>query len=250
MTDSVGGTPERGLHGHPFDANIARLALAELVGTCLLVMTIVGAVVAAVLAERIAGAPYGSLAVPLAGGAGLATGIAALGHISGAHFNPAVTIGLAVNRRFPWRWVPAYVCAQIAGSALASTAIWAIYGARAKSVAKLAAPSPGSGVRIGQAFTAEAIGGFLLVLVVVAVATDERAVRSVSSLTIGLALLVGILVTGPVSGAGLNPARSLGPMVVASSYRSWWLYLIAPIVGGCLAVAVYDRVLRAGHQQG
>lgn len=246
MSDPGRSVPTRGLHGHSFDANLVRLAVAEFVGTCLLVMTIVGAVAAAALAEGIVGAPYGSLAVPLAGGAGLAIGIAALGHISGAHFNPAVTIGLAVNRRFPWRWVPAYVLAQVAGSVLGSVGIWAMYGARARTIVNLAAPSLGPGVGVGQAFAAEAIGGFVLVLVVVGVATDERATRSISSLSIGLALLAGILVTGPVSGAGLNPARSLGPMLIANTYANWWVYLVAPIVAGCVAVAVYDRVLRAG----
>jgi MIP family channel proteins len=237
-----------GLHGHPFDANVARVAAVELVGTFLLVVTIVGAVVAAALSDPVAGAPYGSLAVPLAGGVGLAIGISALGHLSGAHFNPAVTIGLAVNGRFPWRWVPAYLLAQFGGSTTAAAAVWCIYGGRARSIARLGTPSPASHVALGQTLAAEAVGTFVLVLVVVAVATDERAARTVAALSIGSALAAAILLTGPISGAGLNPARSFGPMLTADTFATWWPYLVAPLIGSCVAVALYDRVLRVSSR--
>jgi MIP family channel proteins len=243
-----GASRRRGLHGHSFDANIVRVAAAECVGTALLVMTIVGTVAAASLGKSISGAPFGSLAVPLAAGFSLTIGIAALGHISGAHFNPAVTFGLAVNRRFPWKWVPAYWGAQLSGSALGALAIWAMYGGAARSRADLGAPAPAGGVNTGQAVVAEAIGTFVLVLVVVAVATDARAARNAAAGSIGLALLAALLITGPVSGGGLNPARSFGPMLIANTYTSWWVYLLAPLAAGALAVAVYDRVLRAGAQ--
>jgi MIP family channel proteins len=237
----------RGLHGHGFDANVARVAVAELVGTFLLVLTIVGTVIAAALSDPVAGSPYGSLAIAVAGGVGLAIGISSLGHLSGAHFNPAVTVGLAVNGLFPWRWVPTYVLAQLAGSTGAAAIAWSMYGGRARSVAYLGTPAPAAHVALGQTLATEGVGTFVLVLVVVAVATDERAARSVAALSIGLALAAGILLAGPISGAGLNPARSFGPMLMAGEFTSWWCYLAAPLVGSCAAVALYDRVLRSSN---
>lgn len=237
--------PERRLHGHPLDANILRVGAAELVGTFLLVLTIVGTVVAAALSEP---AAYGAPAVPLAGGLGLAIGVSALGHLSGAHFNPAVTVGLAVNGRFPWRWAPVYVVAQLMGSVAAVLVVWAVYGERARAVADLGALAPAAGTDTVQVVVAEAVGAFVLVLVVVAVATDERASQGVAALSIGAALAAAILLAGPISGAGLNPALALGPMLVGGTYTAWATYLLAPLAGGCVAVALYDRVLRPSSQ--
>ena len=104
------------------------VAVAEAIGTFILVLTIVSTVVAAALARPLAALPYGSLAVPLAGGIALAIAVASLGHVSGAHLNPAVTLGLAVNRRFPWKYVPVYVGAQFAGAVGAALVVWGMFG--------------------------------------------------------------------------------------------------------------------------
>ena len=96
-----------GLHGHPLEGNTTRTAVAEALGTFVLVLAITSTAVAATLAKPLASAPYGSLAVPVAGGLALAVLAASLGHLSGAHLNPAVTLGLAINRRFPWTYAPA-----------------------------------------------------------------------------------------------------------------------------------------------
>ena len=95
-------------------------------------------------------------------------------------------------------------------------------------------------------FGAEAIVAFMLVLAVVSVATDSRVPPGVAAIAIGAALGGAILVSGPISGAGVNPARSLGPMIVAGTFTDWWAYLIAPLVGGVIAATSYDRVLRSG----
>jgi glycerol uptake facilitator-like aquaporin len=98
-----------------------------------------------------------------------------------------------------------------------------------------------------RAAAAEAAGTFVLVLAVVAVATDSRVPRGIAAVAIGAALAVAIVISGPVSGAGVNPARAIGPMILADQFPDWWTYLTAPLAGGAIAVALYNRFLRAGN---
>jgi glycerol uptake facilitator-like aquaporin len=92
---------------------------------------------------------------------------------------------------------------------------------------------------------AEAVVTFVLVLVVVAAATDSRVPRGIAAIAIGAALAVAIVIAGPISGAGVNPARAIGPMILTGQFTDWWAYLAAPLAGGAIAVALYDRFLRA-----
>lgn len=234
------------LHGHQLERNLARALTAEAAGTFVLVLAITSAAVAATLSRPVAGTPYGSLAVPVAGGLALAIAVASIGHISGAHLNPAVTLGLAVNRRFPWAYAPGYVIAQFAGAIAAAAVTWGLYGNQARTAAALGATVPAAGVSAGRVLAAEAVVTFVLVLVAVAVATDTRVPRGIAAMAIGAALAVAIVISGPVSGAGVNPARALGPMILAGQFPDWWAYLAAPVAGGVVAVALYDRFLRAG----
>ena len=234
------------LHGHQLERNLARAVTAEAAGTFVLVLAITSAAVAATLSRPVAGAPYGSLAVPVAGGLALAIGVASLGHISGAHLNPAVTLGLAVNRRFPWSCAPSYIIAQFAGATAAAAATWGLHGNQARSIARLGATVPAPGVSAGRVLAAEAIVTFVLVLVVVAVATVSRVPRGIAAMTIGAALAVAIVIAGPVSGAGVNPARAIAPMILAGQFSDRWAYLAAPVAGGVVAIALYDRFLRVG----
>src|SRR5271169_3623809 len=123
---------------------------------------------------------------------------------------------------------------------------WALYGDQARAIAYLGAPAPAAGVSAGRVLAAEAVVTFVLVLVVVAVATDSRVPRGIAAMAIGAALAVAIEISGPVSGAGVNPARAIGPMILAGQFTDWWAYLTAPLAGGVAAVALYDRCLRAG----
>ena len=234
------------LHGHQLERNLARAVTAEAAGTFVLVLAITSAAVAATLSRPVAGAPYGSLAVPVAGGLALASAVASLGHISGAHLNPAVTLGLAVNRHFPWACAPGYVLAQFTGAIAAAAATWGLYGDQARSIARLGATVPATGVSAERVLAAEAVVTFVLVLVVVAVATDSRVPRGIAAMAIGAALAVAIMIAGPVSGAGVNPARAIGPMILTGQFTDWWAYLTAPLAAGAIAVALYDRILRAG----
>jgi MIP family channel proteins len=235
------------LHGHQLERNLARAVTAEAAGTFVLVLAITSAVVAAALSRPVAGTPYGSLAVPVAGGLALAIAVAGLGHISGGHLNPAVTLALAASRRFPWAYAHGYVLAQFAGATAAAAVTWGLYGNQARSIAALGAPVPAAGVSAGRVLAAEAVVTFVLVLIVVAVATDPRVPRGIAAIAIGAALAVAIVISGPVSGAGVNPARAIGPMILAGQFSDWRAYLTAPLAGGAIAVALYDRFLRRQH---
>jgi glycerol uptake facilitator-like aquaporin len=197
----------RGLHGHSLEGGAATALLAECIGTCILVLTIIGTVIAASLARPVAGLPYGSLAVPLAAGAVLTSLVAALGPISGAHLNPALTVGLAINGRFGWARVTPYVASQLFGAVVAALIAWELYGSRARSVANLGATYPARGVGVGQALIAEAIVTFALASIVVFVASIPCAASGLSAIAIGFALAGAIFVSGPVSGGAVNPAR-------------------------------------------
>ena len=224
----------RGLHGHSFDTHQLFVAAVEALGTFVLVLAIIGAAIAATLAKPIAGTPFGSLTIALSGGLALMILVATLGPISGAHFNPAVTVSLAAARQFPWSRVPAYVVGQFVGAVSAALVAWWFYGSRARDVAHLGATTPAPGVSVWRAFGAEAIVTLLLVFVIVVVATGSRH-SSYAPYAIGAALATAILVSGPISGGGVNPARAIGPMIVAGSYRDWWVYLAAPILGATVA---------------
>ncbi|WP_205650367.1 MIP/aquaporin family protein [Actinoplanes solisilvae] len=236
---------ELGLHGHELHSESGRAAVAEGTGTFVLVLAIICTAVAAALNTPVAGGAYSSETVALAGGAALAIGVAALGPISGAHFNPAVTVSLALAGRLPWGRVPAYLVAQLAGALLAAVVAWGAYGDRAREMADLGATAPAAGVGSVRVLLVEALVTFILVLVVVLVANDARVSRGGAALAIGVALAVAILVSGPVTGAGVNPARALGPMIAAGQLTDWWAYIVGPLLGGAVATFLFERVLRA-----
>ena len=232
-----------GLYGSDIEGNLPRASLAELIGTFILVLAGIAVATAATLGQPIAGEPLNSLAVALAFGLALAAVVAAMGHVSGAHVNPAVTFGLAATGKFPWRAVPAYLIAQLAGALLAALATWAIFGSDAQKEAKLGATFPTDAATTGQALLVEVLVAFILVYVVLAVATDDRAPSQAAPLAVGFALFVGVLIGGPISGGSVNPARSLGPMIVAGDLSSFWLYIVGPVAGGVAAAFLYDRVV-------
>jgi MIP family channel proteins len=234
-----------GLYGSQIDAShLLGAAIAELVGTFILVFGGTAVAVGAILSRPTAGAAYDSLAIALAFGLALAIVVAAIGHVSGAHVNPAVTLGMAATGKFPWNYTPHYIGAQLVGAVLAALATWVTFGgAGARSEANLAATYPAQGVGDLQAFIVEILITFILVIVVMAVATDQRAPAAIAPIAVGFALAVGVFIAGPVTGGSVNPARSLGPMLVAGDFTSVWLYILGPIIGGVLAALLYDRFL-------
>ena len=240
MTQVASGT---GLFGSNIGANMLAAALAETIGTFILIYGGTAVAVAATLQRPVAGPVYDSLATPLAFGLALLVIAAALGHVSGGHVNPAVTLGLAVTGEFPWRYVPAYLIAQLVGAVLGALATWATFGTPGRDGADLAATVPGPGVGAGTAVLVEALVTFVLVFVVVSVATDDRVHSSLAPVAVGAALAVAVLIAGPVTGGAVNPVRALGPALVAGQFTGLWIYLIAPLLGGIAAAVVYQRWL-------
>jgi MIP family channel proteins len=218
-------------------------AVAEAIGTFILIYGGTAVAVAALLERPVAGPIYDSLATPLAFGLALLVVVASIGHVSGGHVNPAVTLGLAVTGHFPWRYVPAYLAAQVAGAVLGALATWATFGDAARSVGNLAATIPGPDVGAGTALLVEALVTFVLVFVVVSVATDDRVHSSLAPVAVGAALAVAVLIAGPVTGGAVNPVRALGPALVTGQFSALWVYLVGPLIGGIAAAVVYDRFL-------
>jgi MIP family channel proteins len=160
--------------------------------------------------------------------------IAATGHISGAHFNPAVTVAFALTRHFSWRDVPFYIGGQLIGAIAGALTLRALFG----NVAKLGATVP-SGSTF-QSFGLEIVLTAFLMFVIMAVATDTRAVGQLAALAIGGTVALDALWGGPISGASMNPARSLAPALVAGVGRDQWLYVVAPLLGAAIGAFTYQ----------
>ncbi len=232
-----------GLYGSSTSDPILPAALAEIVGTFILVFGGTAVAVGAILNLPTAGAAYDSLAVALAFGLALAAVAAAIGHVSGGHVNPAVTLGLATTGKFPWKSVPYYLGAQLVGAVLGALGTWLAFGGPGRTEAKLAATYPAQGVGDLQAFGLEVLITFILVFVVISVATDDRAPAPIAPIAVGFALAIGVFIAGPVTGGAVNPVRALGPMLVTGDLTSFWLYILGPIVGGVLAAFLYERTM-------
>jgi MIP family channel proteins len=216
---------------------LGRRLAAEALGTFCLVFAGTGAIVV----DGLTGGALGHVGVAAAFGLVVAVAIFAVGHLSGAHLNPVVTLGFAAARHFPAREAVPYCLAQVAGALLASAALRGLFGAGSG----LGATHPAH-VGTAGALAVEAGLTAVLVIVILAVATDVRAAGSLAALAIGGTIGLEALVMGPVTGASMNPARSLGPAVAASDWSDLWIYLAGPAAGALVGAAVYG-FLRSGN---
>ncbi len=217
--------------------DIVRRSSAEFIGTFALVF--IGCTTRVMVGDTTNFA--GILVVHLAFSLTIAAMIYTLSHISAAIFNPALTLGFAVSGRFPWRYVLPYWLAQFAGAILAVALDLLILPQKAPAV-HFGATQPKAGIL--PALVIEVILTFFLMLVNMAAATDKRFKRSDSGLTVGFVILVSGLMGNSLSGASMNPARSLGPALFAggSSLASVWIYFVGPFIGAVLAVGVYQAI--------
>ncbi len=207
-------------------------SVAEFIGTFALVFAGCGSIM---VAERFPGS-ISNTAIPVIFGLIVTAMIYAIGHISGAHFNPAVTAGFAVARHFPRKQVLVYWTAQILG------------GIAAISLLSVLLPSGRSfGATIPQILSLQAMGWeavltFFLMFVIIAVATDTRAIGTMAGAAVGAAVMLGAFVGGPVTGGSMNPARSLAPAIFEKRMDVFWVYLVGPMIGAIVAAIVYEKI--------
>ena len=223
--------------------------LAEVIGTAFLVFVGVGSVPATLIVNGDSPFTMADLGViSFAFGTVVIATVYALGHVSGNHINPAITLGLAVTGKFPWSQVPAYIGAQLVGAVIGAVAIIGVLGEQASEVG-LGVAAYGADVGAGQAFIAEFVGTFILVFTVFGV-IHRAAAPGFAGIAIGLVVFAAIIPVAPATGASINPARTLGPMFVQQLWGGeveWGqapVYLAAEICAGIAAALIYVAMTR------
>jgi MIP family channel proteins len=222
-----------------FPVTLPRRLAAECLGVCLIVVFGPGAHVISVYQDG----AISHEGVAAANGLIVMALIYTLGHVSGAHFNPGVTLSFAVMRHFPPREVLPYWIAQFLGGIAGAALLWFLFDGAANAGATLPSGSE------WQSFVMEVVLTFLLMFVIMAVATDSRAVGQAAALAVGVTVGLDVLVGGPISSGSMNPARSLGPGIVSGELTSIWIYLVAPPLGALLGALSYQAV-RGDHVVG
>jgi MIP family channel proteins len=217
---------------------LLRRALAEFLAAFALVFAGCGAIITDAKYDG----TLGTVGIALVFGLVIMAMIYATGHLSGAHINPSVTIAFTLTRHFPLRDALAYIPAQLAG---ATVAAGVLRGAWTDKPAHLGATLPSVGG--GQALLYEAVLTAFLMFVIIAVATDTRAVGSAAAIAIGGVVGLDALFGGPVTGASMNPARSFGPALVANEWRDFWVYILGPLIGATVGAFAYQLV-RGEHR--
>jgi len=217
--------------------DLLRRAAAEGIGVFALVFAGCGAIVT----EAEHPGSLGTVGIALVFGLIVMAMVYATGHLSGAHLNPAVTIAFVLTRHFPRAEALAYLLAQVAGALVAAGLLAAIWPG---DPAALGTTMPTVGA--GSAFAYEVVLTAFLMFVILAVATDTRAVGAAAAIAIGGTVGLDALFGGPITGASMNPARSLGPALVAGELHDLWIYLLAPVVGAAIGAVAY-QVVRGEH---
>jgi aquaporin Z len=213
-----------------------RKLAAELFGTFALVFAGTGAIVI----NDVSGGTVTHVGIALTFGLIVLAMIYAVGDVSGAHLNPAVTLGFFAARRFEGRWVVPYIVSQCAGALLASFALRLLFPTNATLGATLPA---GDAV---QSFVLEAILTLLLMFVILSVSTGSKEKGVLAGVAVGSVIALEALFAGPISGASMNPARSLAPALVSLRLESLWVYLAAPVLGACAGVLACRCVQEPG----
>ncbi len=227
---------------------------AEFIGTAFLVFIGVGSVPATLIVNGDAPFTMASLGfISLAFGTIVIATVYIFGYISGNHINPAVTIGLAISGKFPWRDVPGYLIAQVLGAILGAFAIVGVLGPKASEVG-LGVASYGEATPIYTAFIAEFVGTFILVFTVFGV-IHRKAAPGFAGLVIGFVVFAAIIPVAPTTGASINPARTVGPMLVQQllggqvHWEQLWVYLVAELAAGIAAALLFGVISRTAHDK-
>jgi aquaporin Z len=208
-----------------------RRLFSELLGTFFLVLVAVGG---GMVNARFGGDAVPSGAAVVAPALMVAAIILFMGTVSGAHLNPAVSIAFALRGDFPWRRVPAYIVAQLIGAILATLLLWALLGKQGSAGLTL----PGAGISTTTAMLWELVLTTGLVSVILGTASGAQQIGPLAAIGVGGYIALAGLWGAPVSGASMNPARSLGPALVLGDWTSWWAYLVGPVAGAAIAVGI------------
>jgi aquaporin NIP len=211
---------------------LARRAAAEGLAVFALVFAGCGAIV-----SDAEGGELGTVGIALVFGLVIMVMVYATGHLSGAHINPAVTLAFTLTRHFPAREAGAYLVAQVTGAVMAALLLLAVWPSQP---AALGATVPSVG--IGSALVYEAVMTAILMFVIMAVATDTRAVGAAAAIGIGGVIGLDALFGGPITGASMNPARSFGPALVSGEWHEFWVYLVGPLAGAGIGALAYQVV--------
>jgi aquaporin Z len=216
-----------------------RRVFAELVGTFLLVLAAVGG---GMVNARFGGHAISGAALVVAPALMVMAVILFMGGVSGAHLNPAVSVAFALRGDFPWKRVPAYVVAQVAGGVAATLLLWALVGRHGAAGLTL----PGPGISTVTAMIWEAVLTAGLVSVILGTASGAQQLGPIAAIGVGSYIALAGLFGAPVSGASMNPARSLAPALVLGNWTSWWAYLAGPVLGAVIAVGIAYVLRGAG----
>lgn len=215
------------------DRPIGQRLVSEAVGTFTLIFIGAGSIIATAGADL--------LTIALAHGLAIGVMVSAVGHVSGGHFNPAVTLAVWVTRRIGTGAAALYVLTQLAAGALGALALRLLLPATSWEPVKLGTPQVNINLADWQAIAIEAVLTFLLVWVVFATAVDpDGSFNKIAGLAIGLTISMDIMMGGPFTGAAMNPARSFGPAIVSGETVGIWVYFLGPIIGGTIAALLYD----------
>ncbi|WP_422103911.1 MIP/aquaporin family protein [Winogradskyella sp.] len=203
-------------------------AFAELVGTFSMVFCGCGAMTV----NEITGGAVSHVGIAITWGLIVMAMIYAFGEISGAHFNPAVTIAFAFAKRFRWADVPVYILFQVVGAFLAIGTLWILF----PESNSFGHTYPAEGFAPYKAFILELLLTFFLMVVIINVSTGSKEIGTMAAIAVGAVILLEAMFAGPMTKASMNPARSLAPAVVSGNLQHLWLYLSAPVIGALLAV--------------
>ncbi len=221
-----------------------RRLFSELLGTFFLVLVAVGG---GMVNARFGGDAVPSGAAVVAPALMVAAIILFMGTVSGAHLNPAVSVAFALRGDFPWRRVPAYIVAQLIGAILATLLLWALLGKQGSAGLTL----PGAGISTTTAMLWELVLTTGLVSVILGTASGAQQIGPLAAIGVGSYIALAGLWGAPVSGASMNPARSLGPALVLGDWTAWWAYLVGPVAGAAIAVGIaYVLRGRGGGRSG
>ncbi|KAI3917812.1 hypothetical protein MKW92_008438 [Papaver armeniacum] len=222
----------RTVYEEHYPPGFLKKVVAEIVATFLLVFATCGAAALSNSDER----RLSKLGASIVGGLIVTVMIYAVGHVSGAHMNPAVTCAFAAVRHFPWKQVPIYAAAQLIGALVASFTLLKIL----HPIKNVGTTSP-SGTDL-QALVMEIVVTFSMMLITSAVATDTKAIGELAGIAVGSAVCITSILAGPVSGGSMNPVRTIGPAIASKHYKGLWVYFVGPLIGTLLGASFYNMI--------